>query len=209
MKMKRRAFLIGGLGAVTLGAGSYAWLRRWGAAIDPKPGKKPAQLRQQRPFAEALKGPAFDPAALATLTALVDRLLPETDGLPGGVELGVVGYLSRAARLPGLGGLRNAILELTRFLDRLAEKRFGQASFQKLSASEQDSLLQESEKTTQTGGGFDPSRALKVTLRLCLEGYLGHPAHGGNLGGEAWTALRIAMPMNRGPFQLVKAEVLS
>ena len=40
---------------------------------------------------------------------------------------------------------------------------------------------------------------MQVTLRLSLEGYLGHPHHGGNPKGEVWSRLSINMPKHRTP----------
>ena len=168
-----------------LGAGTWAWLRSEGYAIAPAVDVGGGDPRDP---VVGLPGPPYPPLALAVLGPLVDVLLPgDADiALPSGSACGVVDFLVSASRAPGLTPLRNDVLKLTRYLDRGSTQAFG-VRFSALAAAED----------TAGTGRFVPARALEATLRLCLEGYLGHPHHGGNREGAVWTALRIGMPTER------------
>lgn len=191
-KLSRRAALLGA-GGVAVTAGTWAWLRARGLAED-----RPEQAIERTPPASAppLPGPAFDPRAEATLRSLYDELLPGQPelGLPSASEADVFGYVKEAARLPGLRPLRDEVLKLARHLDRAGPRRFVE-----LDVAERTQLLLAVSSDTGRTGRFVPSRALEAALRLGLEGYLGHPHHGGNQGFVAWEALRIRMPRDRAP----------
>lgn len=199
MEIHRRAFLLGAAGAAVLGGGSFAYMTRWGRQIDPGPHPGPYEPRA---FAAELNGPAFDPRAVKTLTALVDRLLPPAAGLPGGLDAGVMSYLSWALVQPGMRAVRAEFLKLSRSLDMVAKQQ-GLADFAAGSAEAQDALIAEAAAGRGARGNFKPARALRSCLRLCLEGYLSNPSHGGNKGALAWKALQIHMPENAGPFDFV------
>jgi hypothetical protein len=183
----RRTFIIVG-GASVIGAGTYAWLRRMGYQVDPAIDPR----RDGRAKVGPLPYEPFDPTALATLGALVDHLLPgdPSRNLPSGRDAGVLDYLVAAARAPGMGALRDEVLKLTRHLDLLAKKRAG-ATFAELVAS--------AAANEEARPKFDPARALEATLRLSLEGYLGHPHWGGNRETSVWSALSVPMPREREP----------
>lgn len=200
MDFHRRAFLFGAAGATILGGGSFAYMRRWGRQVDPGPHPQPYE---SRPGPQALSGPPLDPRAERCLGALVGRLLPATAGLPGGAELGVLDYLRRALAEPGLRPARDTLLKLSRSLDLLARQR-GHEDFATAPEADQDALIAAVAAGQGARGRFRPDRALKTCLQLCLEGYLSHPVHGGNREAQAWAALNIRMPRDRGPFHYVK-----
>lgn len=196
--VKRRTFLAAGVGAAALSAGTWAWLRSRGYPVDPplSVGGGP-----ERPPTAGLPSAPYPAPALATLGPLLDVLLPGDSalGLPPAREAGVLEFLTSASRAPGLTPIRNDILKLARFLDQqaqgLAGVRFGQLS----DPAQQARVVAEAAADASPRGRFIPAQALEVTLRLALEGYLGHPFHGGNRDGKVWQALAIPMPMDRSP----------
>jgi hypothetical protein len=189
----RRTFIIVG-GASVVGAGTYAWLRKLGYEVDPA-----LEIgTHQRPKSGVLPHEPFDPIALAVLGALVDHLIPGDPAkqLPTGRDAGVLDYLIAAARAPGMGALRNEVLKLTRHLDMTAKQKLGTA-FVDLGDRERAGIIAEAADNAGARPTFNPARALEATLRLALEGYLGHPHHGGNKGHAVWNALSIPMPRER------------
>ncbi len=190
-RLTRRG-LLAGAGAVTLGSGTYAWLRAQGYELDPAP--EPMR-GEPAPPVPPLGGPPFDPRSRETLLALCEHLLPGGLGLPSATEAGVFRYVEAAARLPGLRPVRDDLLKLARWLDA----RSRPSRFIELDREAAKALLTTAATETTRTGRFVPARALEVALRFSLEGYLGHPAHGGNEGFSAWEALSIPMPREREP----------
>ncbi|MEM7675531.1 MAG: gluconate 2-dehydrogenase subunit 3 family protein [Myxococcota bacterium] len=191
--MSRRTFLLGSLGAATaLSAGTYAWLRRQGYEIDPGP---PLPEEGRPPIADLPSAP-FDPRAREVLAVVLDQLLPGDPAiqLPSAAEAGVLNFLDRACRHRGLRAVRADVLKLCRDLDLRAMRRFDKQRYPALSADQRDGLLAEVRVQTNGRGRYRPQRALHTTLRIALEGYLGHPDHGGNRDARVWDALHIAMP---------------
>ena len=193
--MSRRTFLAGGAAtAVALSTGTYAWLRRQGYAVDP-----PVSLgRESRPPVADLPGAAFDRSARRVLDVLIDQLLPgdETIALPAGGAAGVAVFLERACRHRGLRAVRADVLKLCRDLDLRARRQFD-GRYPELTTAQRDGLLAQV-RVDPGRGRYSPQRALRTTLRIALEGYLGHPSHGGNTDGAVWDALTIAMPRDTG-----------
>jgi hypothetical protein len=192
--LSRRALLVGGAGASLVGTGLIAWLRSRGYEVDV-----PDQPVDRGPPTELvpLSGPPFDVRAREALLVLYALLLPgdPARGLPGADDAGVFAYVERAARIPGLRPLRDDLLKLARFLDGQAAP----ARFAELDVARQTQLLLAAQADQAPTGRFVPARALEAALRLGLEGYLGHPHHGGNRAFAAWEALDIPMPRERDP----------
>lgn len=192
--MKRRTFVIGGVGAAVVSAGTYAWLRQRGYEVDPRPTSWAGEPRDR---AAVLAFAPFDKRALATLTIVVDLLLPgdETLGLPSGGAAGVVDFLNTACRTPGFLPVRNDVLKLMRHMDIVAQRVRGRR-FVDLEEADRSAALEEVRRGGDERPTFKPRAALEVLLRLSLEGYLGHPKHGGNKDGTVWKALSIPMPID-------------
>lgn len=192
MSINRRTLLAGGLSAAGASAALLLW--RTERPEDP-PALVPGTPRR---LAEGLGGPAFDPRATAILGLLLDQLLPGDPALdlPSAREAGVLDYLERTAARPGFASPRSQILKLTRHLDLLARQRGG-AGYVELGAREREALLREVEAGAPGEGRFRPAEAEETLLRLSLEGYLGHPHHGGNRQARVWEALHIDMPRER------------
>lgn len=192
--VSRRTFLGGAAGAAAIGAGTWAWLQAQGYAVDP-----PSEPLERIPPAlpGKLPGPPFDPRARTTLAALYGHLFPgdAERGLPNAGAAKVFEYVESASRHPGLRPVRDDILKLARFLDREAAP----ARFSDLPLERATRLLQAVGENRRPKGRFVPARALETALRLGLEGYLGHPHHGGNPDFITWEALDIRMPRARYP----------
>ena len=190
--MTRRAFLLGGVGtAAVLSAGTYAWLKQRGYAVDP--GRR--FQGPSRPPAADLPSPPFDTAARGVLAVLVDQLLPGEPSLdlPSASEAGALDFLDQACRHRGLRPVRNDVLKLCRDLNLRARASLGR-SYPDLTADERDNLLAQIRVDTVPKGRYVPQRALHTTLRILMEGYLGNPRHGGNRSAAVWSALQIPMP---------------
>lgn len=198
MATGRRAFLIGGIGATAVGAGTYAWLRRAGYPVDEEPSARRASVR---PRETALQHAPFDIRARAALASLMDELIPGDPalGLPSAAEASVLAHVEHAAGAPGLRPVRDDLLKLARHLDLLAE-RTSARRFAALDGEARNRIVAEVAADTTPRGSFLPARALELALRIALEGYLGHPFHGGNRDGKVWRALGVSMPLERSPF---------
>lgn len=111
------------------------------------------------------------------LAALVDAVLPAGHGLPGAIEVGVMTYLERTLAEPRFAGvarlLRDGARELERTHGPLGERSLSER-LQALAAA--------------------PPVFTAALVDFTLEGYLGHPAHGGNRDGRVWAALAVPIP---------------
>ncbi len=131
--------------------------------------------------------PSLLPAQEVALRAALLRLLPGSEKLPDAEEAKVAAYVLKALANPALPGLKDTIAEGLDELDKAAQ-RDGQAPFAKLTIEAQETLL----TLFQTGDPatrFRTAMWFELLLTLALEGYLGHPRHGGNPGGMVWKAL--------------------
>jgi hypothetical protein len=190
----RRFFVLGGITAIGAGAGAYAWFQQVGEQVDP-PRRAPGDQRgKDGPLSHA----PFDPRALATLSVLVDDLLPglAAEGLPKASEVGVMDHVIQAVQEPGFSYVRLDILKLTRAVDLSAKER-GAKSFAELGQEDRAAIIHQAVDGDASRGGFRSDVAMEVLMTLALEGYLGHPAHGGNRDGVVWKALGVRMPLNR------------
>lgn len=183
--------MVGGVSVLALSAGTYAWLKRQGYEIDP-----PLPMgADPRPKVQGLPGPPYDPRALATLPLLLDVLLPgdPDEGVPSAVEAGVVDYLVAMSRAPGMGAIRAEVLKLCRYLDRKAQSTAGYRFAQLERPEDRAKVVKQASEDGNPRGRFRPAVAMETTLRIALEGYLGHPDHGGNKNAQVWDALNIPM----------------
>jgi len=124
---------------------------------------------------------AFTPVQLRCLHALVDTLIPP-DEWPGGVDAGVVDYLSRllATDLPDVLPIYESALDL---LD--AETKTG--AFGSLDSDERIELLSKLDRgETSQAWPFAPSWFLSMASTHAAEGYYSDPGNGGNQDAVAW-----------------------
>jgi gluconate 2-dehydrogenase gamma chain len=169
------------------------------------------QLAQAQALAPARgwQGYAFLTAPeVATLTAIVDRLIPADATGPGGVEAGVVTFIDRqlagrfgaaaewymqgpwASGTPSQGWqlatppamlYRKGLLALERFCRGTWSKGFSD-----LAAAEQDDLLTQLEAGKVDLDGLSSAVFFEMVRENAIEGYLSDPLYGGNRNMAAW-----------------------
>lgn len=115
-----------------------------------------------------------------TLAAATGRILPSDDG-PGAAEAGVADYIERALDHVALAPMRRQIAHGLDQLAALATEAHGK-DFAECDATEQDALLAK----LQTSPDRLHRLLLNRLVMLSLEGFLCHPAHGGNRDGVGW-----------------------
>ena len=140
---------------------------------------------------------AIDPAALATIQAAVERIIPSDDGLPGAREAGTIGFVLDEAAGSGQTGL-TALAARAAVLDAAAaaiDARPG-ITFSALPTQLQDAVLLELET--------DGSPALRWLVETTMEGFYGDPRHGGNKDAVSWQNIGFPGPTGgtgyTGPF---------
>jgi gluconate 2-dehydrogenase gamma chain len=167
------------------------------------------QLAQAQAPARGWQGYAFLTAPeVATLTAIVDRLIPADATGPGGVEAGVITFIDRqlagrfgaaaewymqgpwASGTPSQGWqlatppamlYRKALLALERFCRGTRSKGFSD-----LAAAEQDDLLAQLEAGKVDLDGLPSAVFFEMVRENAIEGYLSDPLYGGNRNMAAW-----------------------
>jgi Gluconate 2-dehydrogenase subunit 3 len=121
---------------------------------------------------------------LATLRALIDRIIP-ADDFPSGWQAGVGDYLAGQFK-------RDLRPQLDRYrvgLDALdAEAQAGSGlRFAELDATDQDALLRRVEAgTVATAWPIDPAAFFQAAVEHAMEGFYSDPGNGGNRDGVAW-----------------------
>ena len=126
----------------------------------------------------------FTASQLATLRALVDRIIPPDD-FPGGWEAGVGEYLARQFERD----LRHQLERYRAGLDALEAEALASAglSFAALEASAQDALLGRVEAGDVTRQWpLDPAAFFRDAVEHAAEGFYGDPGNGGNRDAVAW-----------------------
>ncbi|WP_248924670.1 GMC family oxidoreductase [Paenibacillus hamazuiensis] len=117
------------------------------------------------------------------LEAVADRMIPK-DTWPSAAEGGVMDYLER--RISEDAAAWTELIEPgLRALEAEAASLY-RRPFSKLSADEQDGLLQDLEHGRVREWPVSPIRFFHTLLSLVSEGYYGSPEAGGNLGGKSW-----------------------
>ena len=126
----------------------------------------------------------FTERQLATLRALVDRIIPPDD-IPGGWQAGVGDYLAGQFERD----LRTQIERYRAGLDALeAEARAATgAGFADLDAARQDALLRQVEAGQVTASWpIDPAAFFHDAVEHAMEGFYGDPGNGGNHDTISW-----------------------
>jgi len=185
-------------------------------------------------------GGVFSSHERATIEAAAARIVPADDD-PGALEAGVIDYIERLLaaddmepevtpkekkeyanfilgsmsgrteeqqetlfKLNGLGSRhRPAYVDGVVALDKLAAASFGAESFRQLNAAQQDDVLT----------GLDENKDPFFTLLVAhtMEGFYGHPRHGGNKDSVGWKVLGFPGPSfprgNESPYGWYDANV--
>lgn len=129
------------------------------------------------------------PEEAAWLDALCEQIIP-ADEDPGAREAGVVRYIDRQLAGP-LRRFRAA------YRDGLAALRRARPDFLTLTFDEQTAYL----KTIEDTAFF------QMVVDHTMQGFYGHPKHGGNRDGASWKMLKIERHMDHGPWQGHSHEV--
>lgn len=172
--MKRRDFLLGGLGASVAAVVAGIW---HGRSTDKKP------VAQE---AEATGARGFPARYQATLAALCQTLLPEA------AQAGAVEYVTRELLLPQMQGNYRLVLRGAAQLDKVARAKTGKA-FVQGSVEERELIVQAMLQGEGAASRFDPPAFIRLMLALVLEGTFGDPAHGGNVNEAGWQAIGYSM----------------
>ena len=121
---------------------------------------------------------------LATLRALVDRIIP-ADDFPSGWQAGVGDYLSRQFERdlrPQLDRYRDGLDAL----DAEAQTSAG-APFAELETEAQDTLLRQVETgTVATAWPIEPAAFFQAAVEHTMEGFYSDPGNGGNHDEISW-----------------------
>jgi len=179
----RRAFLV----RAAVGAGAVA-----GAGLVPD---VQAQLEQHKP-ADAPAHPQkhamggghgafFNHDDAATIAAFTERLMPGAPDKPGANDAGVLNYIDLA--------LSGAYSDLQDFYRRgLAQldaycREVHNATFQRLSAAQQDEVIVALEEGKATGFTWPTAQEFFTTIRThTMEGMFADPLYGGNKDFAGW-----------------------
>jgi gluconate 2-dehydrogenase gamma chain len=179
----RRAFLV----RAAVGAGAVA-----GAGLVPdvqaqleqhKPAETPAHA-QQHPMGGG-HGAFFNHDDAATMAAFTERLMPGAPDKPGANDAGVLNYIDLA--------LSGAYSDLQDFYRRgLAQldaycREVHNATFQRLSAAQQDEVIAALEEGKATGFTWPTAQEFFTTIRThTMEGMFADPLYGGNKDFAGW-----------------------
>jgi len=134
-----------------------------------------------------VSAPPLSAKALATLRAVVDRLIPRDD-FPGATDAGVDVYILR--QLAGdLASERTLVASGLDAIETAARNGHGDP-FASLSPDEQDALLERVAGATATASFFNR------LVELTAEGFYADPGQGGNRDEVSWRMIGYA---RRGP----------
>ncbi len=125
------------------------------------------------------------------MQAALDRILPPSGdyGFPGAEETSVIRYVDRQLAEPHFAGFARLVRHGLKFLDRVARKEKGAMRFHLLPPAQQDEILRMFQTQSVPGLKYPSARFFEILWTFALEGYFGHPRHGGNAGRLAWNAI--------------------
>ncbi|WP_058911305.1 gluconate 2-dehydrogenase subunit 3 family protein [Entomohabitans teleogrylli] len=198
----RRQVLAWSGAALALGTGSAKAI-----TITGTPGWQPFSDNPPETFSEP-HWLFLNDAEVATLEAIVDRLIPEDELSPGGKEAGCAVFIDRQLhgfygnfeRLYMEGpfqqgtpeqGDQSPLTPRQRYriglaaIDNHCQKQFSKP-FHQLSAEQQDTLLQGLEKGDIKLEGIDSQQFFAQVLNNTTEGFFADPIYGGNRDMVSW-----------------------
>ncbi len=147
-------------------------------------------------FAKSARGDDAPTDTLAVLDAAAARILPSDDG-PGAREAKVGRFIARQLE-SDLRELRPAFDQLARLLDLWSRRSF-KNGFAALSATEQDTVLDQLAHGRIPVRGLPQEALFRALHTMVLEGFLSDPAHGGNDAQAGWRSIGFAEPHLRKP----------
>ena len=132
--------------------------------------------------------PVFSPRQQETAAALLERLFPADDGLPGATEIGVLKYLENALT----GYARDDVPAYQQGLDSLDKAAMDQTGlhFAACSDAQQDTLIKALE-ANELDGFRHPTgpEFMEMAIGHMREGLFSDPVHGGNRDKLGWKTL--------------------
>jgi len=163
------------------------------------------------PPAEVHAGPwcFFTPEEASTVEALVDRLIPPDEKVPGGKDAGCAVFIDRqlagpfgnaggrymqppfAAGTPEQGD-QSPLTPAERYrrsltaLDGLSRERCAGKSFAAIAAGDQDTLIVGLESGAVQLDGIDGKAFFELLLQNTKEGFFADPVYGGNRDMAGW-----------------------
>lgn len=188
--MRRREF-VAGLGVA--GAALVATELSGCKGCERAPAE-PVPSPQPKAVAATTEGPGFRwlaPDEVPTMQAALDRILPASGdyGFPGAEETHVIRYVDGQLAEPHFAGFARLVRHGLKFLDRVARKEKGAMRFHLLPPAQQDEVLRMFQTQSVPGLKYPSARFFEILWTFALEGYFGHPRHGGNAGQLAWNAI--------------------
>jgi gluconate 2-dehydrogenase gamma chain len=148
---------------------------------------------------------ALSSDAVETLTAVVDRLIPDDAAGPGAVRAGVVDYIVGA--LGREHGRHRRTYEIgLRTLDERARAERGER-FIELGTIERDELL----RAIDAGGtpATELERFFELVRTHAMEGMFGDPSWGGNRDGAGWELIGYLGPRKEWSYEAQRVEVVA
>jgi gluconate 2-dehydrogenase gamma chain len=143
--------------------------------------------------------------AVETLTAVVDRLIPDDAVGPGAVRAGVVDYIVGALGREH-GRHRPTYAIGLRALDERSLAARG-SRFVELGTNERDDVL----RSIDAGGtpANDLERFFELVRTHAMEGMFGDPSWGGNRDGAGWELIGYLGPRKEWSYEAQRVEVVA
>jgi gluconate 2-dehydrogenase gamma chain len=117
----------------------------------------------------------------ATLSAVVDRMLPRDDD-PGALDAKVPEYIDRMLQSEAMAQTKQNFVPGLGAIERRAQRMF-QKPFATCTAAQQDELIAIFKNSPDKSG---EARWYEILVVLVMEGFLGDPSYGGNQGEVGW-----------------------
>jgi gluconate 2-dehydrogenase gamma chain len=153
-----------------------------GASFAPNAAVAAEHAAQENPPLEALE--TLTGAEADTLEAIVARLIPSDENGPGATEARAAHYIDRALTGP-LRTSRDAYAAGLAAIDAYALSSKG-ATFENLSAANQDAVLTDLEKNVATGFAPDAATFFNLVRAHTIQGTFCDPYYGGNANFVGW-----------------------
>lgn len=174
------------------------WMARVGlltvsgtAACDCSGDEKPGTSEPPAPPAEEPLG-FFSEEEGKVMRAALERILPEDEppGSPGAERAGVIHFIDRELQKEHFKPFAPLFRNGARYLDVVAKREAG-GPFAEVKVTEQDRILGQFQTRSVENLRYPTDRFFELLHGFALEGYLGHPRHGGNKDKLAWQWVEI------------------
>jgi hypothetical protein len=126
--------------------------------------------------------------ASITIMALLSAVFPTHEGLPNALQVGVHEYMARTLSEPRFHGVRTLLAKATAALNQEALKKHN-AVLARIPCPQRVDVLKAARKKRSKRVPW--ALFQDAFMDFAMEGYLGHPARGGNTEGAVWAKLKI------------------